>query len=390
MYKDTTLPLIVVVTMSEWDEMPRFRHQVTRQLQRFFNVLYVVKRLNTKQESYHVINDRLAVYRPSIPVPIHPRLYGNIPIAHTLANWLFDRKIQAKMSAIEIGRKILVNFEYDFYKIIKNNGFALKLYICNDEFPQMIAQFSRNQVKAWYHEKLFNHYEKRVIKLSDYCLTPHSPLVQKIRKTNKNVQLFLPGHEFDLSKIKRISLRKRKIPIKIGYMGFITYYLLTDWLEEIAKSKDMVLYMIGPIEKFDTTIFNNYSKIHFVEARRGNELLSFLQTMDVLIIPNDAENPAVKVLTVSNKFFQYVASGKPVVISAMPHYIDMPSGVIYKAKNAEDFVEKIRTAFYEDSEDKIKLRYKIALENSWDNRGDILFELITKLINKRAKRERAT
>jgi len=387
MYKDRTLPLMVVVTMSEWNEIPRFRHQVTRQLMRFFNVLYVVKRLNTKEESVQVINNRLVIYKPYIMFPIHPRLYANDPITHTLANWLFNRKIQLKMNSIGIEPKILINFEPDYYKILKIKSFAAKIYICNDEFPKMLTGFNRNKAKAWYQERLFTYYEKQVITLSDYCLTPHSPLVNRIKRTNKNVQLFLPGHEFIMN-VRKKSLRKRKSPIKIGYMGFITYYLLKDWLEEIAKSNDMVLYMIGPIEKFDATIFNKYSNINFIEAKRGNELLSFLCSMDVLIIPNNTENPVVKVLSVPNKFFQYVASGKPVVISDMPHFIDMPSGVVYKAKNAKDFVNKIRLAFYEDSKDKKNLRFKIASENSWNKRGDILFDLITNLINRKEKEEK--
>jgi hypothetical protein len=66
----------------------------------------------------------------------------------------------------------------------------------------------------------------------------------------------------------------------------------------------------------------------------------------------------------------------------MPHYIQMPRGVIYKAKTAQEFIEKIYHSYNEDSTELIQLRLKIAAENTWDKRGDELFKIIQDAVNK--------
>ena len=40
-FADPNLPLAVVVASTRWYEQPRMRHDVTRQLMRWFNVLFV-------------------------------------------------------------------------------------------------------------------------------------------------------------------------------------------------------------------------------------------------------------------------------------------------------------------------------------------------------------
>lgn len=385
-FLDNTLQTAVVVSCTPWCEVPRFRHQVTRQLIRFYNVLYIVLDLNNETDKHERLQDRLFVFTPAMGHAILKRLYWNEPITHNFINFITKRKILGLLDLIR-APKLLFNFEFDFFQLLKSQkAFQVCFYICNDEFPKMLAGFSRLKAKAWFQERLFNCYERKVIKSADYCLAPHTPLVNKIKRLNKHTELFLPGHEFNLPNVS-IPIRSRQTPIKIGYMGFITYYLLADWLLAIAKSDDMVLHMVGPVEKFDSAKFNRYRTVKLFAPMQGQELQSFLDEMDVLIIPYDPKQPPVKVQTAPNKFFQYVAAGKPIVISDMPHFLNMPKGIIYKARNAEEFVDKIRDAFFEDSEEYIKLRLRIAADNSWDKRGDYLYQLVTNLINNKGHQE---
>ena len=377
-FLDITLSTAVIVTVTRWDEAPRFRHQVTRQLVRFFNVVYVVIDLDNLEDRIEKINDRFIIYTPGIGKSSLKRIYWVEAVTHHLINRIIRNKIINFLKNIK-SKKMLINFQFDFYQLVNLKGFfVLKCYICNDEFPKMLSGFSRYKIKAWFQERLFNYYERQVIKHSDFCLAPHTPLVQKIQKINKNVQLFLPGHEFRLP-ARPSPLRQRTRPIRIGYMGFITYYLLTDWLLEIARSNDFELFMLGPIEKYDPSLLKEFSNVKFMPALKGKELEKNLTKMDVLIIPYDTQKPTVKVQTAPNKFYQYLAAGKPVVISNMPHFIEMPEGLLYKAKSAKEFVQKIRQAFSEDTLEKVNLRLKIASENSWDKRGEQLYEIINKL-----------
>jgi glycosyltransferase involved in cell wall biosynthesis len=96
----------------------------------------------------------------------------------------------------------------------------------------------------------------------------------------------------------------------------------------------------------------------------------------VLIIPYDTSLPQFYIQTVPNKLFQYIAAGRPVVTSNLPYLIELPRGIVYKAKDAPDFVNKIRLAYSEDSNKLIESRMKIAMKNTWDHRGNRLHEII--------------
>jgi len=55
----------------------------------------------------------------------------------------------------------------------------------------------------------------------------------------------------------------------------------------------------------------------------------------------------------------------------------MPQGVVYRARNATEFVEKIVLAHNENCEEYVQLRLAIAKENTWEKRGDELRQMIT-------------
>ena len=40
-FSDNSLPHVVCLTSTKWKDFPRIRHQITRQLKRFCNVIYI-------------------------------------------------------------------------------------------------------------------------------------------------------------------------------------------------------------------------------------------------------------------------------------------------------------------------------------------------------------
>lgn len=379
LFADPTLPLAVVVTRTSWDEPPRIRHQVARQLLRFFNVLYVQKDYANKEDKIIKISDRHIIFIPGINKLFSMRLYANFPAYHHIVNEQFARKIDFFLSLFETNKKILVNFEYDFYQIMKRTYYDQKIHICYDEFPKMRRTQARmNILKERFQAWLYQRYENAVAKHAHRCLASHELLKRKLEIINSNTELFLHGHEFNgFHSTKLVSKTK---PIKVGFMGYIMYNLLVEWLFKIVKNEDMYLYLIGPIEKFDITNFSAYKNFAHIPPLTGKKLFETLSDMDILIMPYDTKIPQCRIQTASNKFFQYLSAGKPVVISDMKYYIKMPEGVIYRAKNPDEFIAKIRQAFNEDCDDYVNLRKRIAKENTWDKRGDQLFRMICEAI----------
>ncbi len=376
-FSDSTLPLAVVVGATRWDEPPRMRHQVTRQLLRWFNVLFVEFFPCTQtDDEVRTADDRLLVYAPQVgPVP-PVRWYANNPLAHARANRRYAGRIEDLAATLPGEPKVLVNFAYDFPEIMGSRLFQHRSYICNDEFPRMWRSARRPPLaKFLFQSRLWQHYENAVARHADLCLASHAPLRDKLRRVNPNTTLFLHGHEFAAS-VGPTPPRPTDPRVRVAYMGFVTYNLLLDWLRFALDQPDMDLFLIGPIGKFEIREFSSRANFHHVRPLAGAALREVMAGMDVLVMPYNPAIPEVQVQTVSNKFFQYVAAGRPVVISDMPHYIEMPPGVIYRAKTAEDFVAQVRRAHAEDCDAYRELRAQIARENTWDRRGEQLLATI--------------
>jgi hypothetical protein len=84
----------------------------------------------------------------------------------------------------------------------------------------------------------------------------------------------------------------------------------------------------------------------------------------------DATNPV--------KFYEYLASGKPVVSTTMNDLLPY-NRLCYLAENHEDFLKKIEIALNEKDPQLAKDRVDFAKENTWKNRMDVLYPYIESL-----------
>jgi hypothetical protein len=385
LFAHANLPLAVVVARTKWDEAPRMRHQLTRQLMRKFNVIFIElfheRELAPTQDKFQKISDRLLVFSPGVPFFVAKRLYTNDPATHFVVNLYLRRKINRVAGTFISKCNLLVNFAYDFPEIMAERIFDYKIYVCFDEFPKMWRRAKHpNKLKFAYQSRLGQHYEDQVAKRADINLATHELLVDKLKKVNPNILLIMHGHEFQSIPNNKSTFDPDYSKIRVGFMGYITYNLLVDWLVALLEEQDIELSLIGPLHKFDPSHLLKYKNFQHIPTITGVPLIETLETNDVLIMPYNPAIPEVYVQTVSNKFFQYIAVGRPVVISDMPYYIEMPKGVLYRAKTADEFVAKVRDAYKEDCETYVQVRKAIAAQNTWDQRGDQLFEILEKAI----------
>jgi glycosyltransferase involved in cell wall biosynthesis len=75
------------------------------------------------------------------------------------------------------------------------------------------------------------------------------------------------------------------------------------------------------------------------------------------------------------KLYEYLASGKPIISTDLPevrkfaHLIGIADGV-------NEFERSIEIALKEDSPDRARARQAVAAENSWDNRFQMMMNII--------------
>lgn len=374
-FVDKNRQLAVVTTITCWNELPRFRHQVTGQLTRFYNVLYVERSSGNSCKdyflgSYERINEYLVLYRPPRLPHILPRLYAYIPFFHTVIDWFALNSIEMAIRKSGYRNAVLINFQFNFSEIMASKMLYPKVYLCNDEFP--------NQATSQWKRNVLSKYEETVIRRADCCFVHSKPLFEKFLTKHRNVHILLPGHEFNLDRVlEPNSLQwSQKRQISVCYMGYIDKKILLEWLLEVVSRDNLFLYLIGPVkDSIDLSPLFGFSNFEMISPLVGEALQSALQRMDVCIMPYDIKLENVKACT-PNKLFQYIACGKPVVISNMNHLIELPDKFIYVANSAKEFVDCIVKAHSEDCDELTAQRIELARQNSWDARGDQLYSML--------------
>lgn len=368
-YKDPKRDLVVITSVTSWEEPPRIRHQVTNQLTRFFNVLYIELPFPSQntEELITQISENLIVLKCKRPSRLFLAVWNRLPLVHRLYNNSIVKKISNSVACIRVANRYLINFQHDFPEIMKLPFFKKVIYLCNDDFLTS---------KGWIN-KLQRRYEEQVIKNADVCLAVSTSLVKKIEGLASDAKLFLPGHNFKLDTLNRISTDDKTDTIRLCYMGFINKRLRFDWLECLLQDDRYSITLIGNNEApAELSKLAQYKNLVLYPSLQEKKLLDAMKSSDVFLIPYDFAAPEVIAISAPNKIFQYFACGKPVVISNMPNFLTFPDKFVYKAATAQEFKDLIYKAYQEDNSELHDQRILYANLNSWDVRGEELYDIL--------------
>jgi hypothetical protein len=217
--------------------------------------------------------------------------------------------------------------------------------------------------------------EEVLIKKSDIVLTTADNLYDYAKKLNNNVHMIRNGSDYekfaDLKENGKINLKDKPI---VGYYGAISQWLDVDLLEyAIKNNKDKYFVFIGSLGTTNIRKLYKYSNVYFLGEVSHDELPGYLAYFDVCTIPfilNDlikSTNPV--------KFYEYIASGKPVVSVDLPE-LKQYENICYLSKNKEEFSKNIFKALHDEAKEIIEKRKIVAEENSWDNRVEELIKII--------------
>lgn len=374
-------PLAVVTSRTPWSEPPRMRHFITWQLARFYDVLYVEipKAQISRESEQSEVDARIRLHVLQNTAPCSPRVYANNPFVHHRWNKTVVANLEALLATETDRQLLLINFTFDVPEIMSIPRFAFKAYICNDEFPARTRGREQHRgFRRLYQQPLLQAYENAVARRADLCLSPHTPLVEKLNRVNPDSRLCIHGHSFTPS-IPGPAKRDPGAPIKVGFTGYLNDRLLFDWLLEVPKQPDMELHMNGPKETRKPEILREHEesgKLKYHGIIPDSRFYEYLCGIDVFVMVYDARLPEVAIMTTNSKIYQYVAALKPIVMSPMPNYLRLPQGVLYEARSRDEFIKTIRQAFAEDCDEFRALRLQVANENTWDRRGDMLHQII--------------
>lgn len=161
----------------------------------------------------------------------------------------------------------------------------------------------------------------------------------------------------------------------LGYFGGMDYVMDVPLMEEVAKRRPQWHWlMIGG--KSNLVRFNS-PNIHYIPPRPYAELPRYIRNVDVFVLPWSQTN-AFTSYGSAIKVREYLATGKPVVISPLYEYLKTPGIRIYRS--TDEFIAAVESALHNDTPADRELRQSVVRNCTWDVRAGEVGQLIAKCL----------
>jgi len=351
--------MFIINTLTNFNEPPRARHQVAYALAKKYPVVFVAANkvgfpfLKRKQ-----LEKNLVIITPVFFFDYRIRV--RIPFL----NWIYQKWLFPKIKEL-YQDNIIINF--DFTAEYLHEYFEKMIYYCNDDHVGMSFKINPKWI-AKYHSKC----ENKVILSSKLCIGTSVFLTNKLKALNDNT------HEIKLGApdIKNININAKKHQssfINAGFVGYLNTASI-DIITKLSEYKDIFITIVGPYDKKVANKLKQFENIKLTGPLTGKYLFDEVNQFDVGIIPYNINSDIDRT---PNKFWLYLAFGKPAVISNIPSIRDwlLPDKYLYKAYDNNEFYSLVKKAYYEDNRSLVEQRIKYASENTWDMRIKFFIKL---------------
>lgn len=267
------------------------------------------------------------------------------------------------------------------------------LFDIKDWFPDSAALYYKNRLLRWLIHRTVYEITKYNLKNSDYITTVSPALVEKIRECGFGSISIPNGVNTDYFKPMDTMIGRNLCGIAeknfvIGFLGTIERRFELDTvirtLPQILKFRpDAKLLIVGG------SLFTDYldelkalaasmglsDKVIFTGLVEYKELPKYISAMDVCTIPLSTSEWYG--ISMSNKFFEYSACGKPVLIKPAPGIMALGWDNTFVYGDDAGFVEKIRY-IAENPRD-----YSPDVEQySWRRRAEDIEKILKELVAK--------
>lgn len=352
----------LILTLTSWDEAPRARHQVTKELLKLGHEVYFVEknRAGFPRISLEKIENLTLVKTWFFP---GYRIRFRIPVINGLYQfWLF-RKLKTRLGDIFV-------ITFDFSALQLKHFFSDSVYYCNDEVV------GNTTVKSSLIDMYWRKCETVVARNARLCIATAPFLARKLSEFNNRVYEIPLGGP-DPAGIEAPGKRSQTDKVVLGLVGFIREITISPKvINELLKDPDLVIRIAGTVEDTFMDKIERASGIELLGVLKDQALYEAIGLFDVGIIPYNQEslNPGAT----SNKLYLYLACGVPVVMSAMPNLKGkvFPDGTVYVSEDNSDFSELVKKALRQETAHFREERLRLASENTWEMRIDEFMKIL--------------
>lgn len=320
-------------------------------------------RLRNVRDDFHVVSLSNHFLPPE-------RVYDAVAPWRRWGRHIWSRQVEQAVRALASGRVTLLDFAHDIPGLMTSKVFAASVYFCNDDWVGL----ARAGIKREAAEQ-----EIATARAAGCCFAVSYPLRERLLAVNPRTELLIPGH-FPAAPAPR--WRKPEPPYRLCYVGYINSRLERDWLAALLQEPDWEVHLVGALDPSFGGVreLEQSGRLVLHGELRGDALRRALAASDVLTVPY-RHTPANVAITAPNKLMQYLAAGKPVISSALPHLLELPAHCLAKAHSAAEFVTTARKAVETDRESFFEERLRIAAAHTWEEKGRHLKDCIDALVS---------
>jgi phosphatidyl-myo-inositol dimannoside synthase len=269
---------------------------------------------------------------------------------------------------------------YIFHKIMRDEGFdvvvaahvlagsavirAAKhnhvpiIFDLKDWFPDSAAAYIKNHFMEEFVRKTVWEITKRNLSRSDLITTVSPSLVEKLKKFGFSADLITNGVDTDLFRPMEGEKTREELGINadafiIGFSGSIERWYAID--ELIRALPDLIRYCeTTQLLIVGGSLFTTYrselehlakdlgvsDRVIFTGLKPYHELPKYIACMNVCTIP--LSPPQWGEIALPNKFFEYSACGKPIVMRPIPDVARIGGPNLFAYRTQDEYISQIK------------------------------------------------
>jgi hypothetical protein len=214
--------------------------------------------------------------------------------------------------------------------------------------------------------------ERELLALADVVFTGGRKMFEAKSRFNANCHFYGCGVDVEhFGKARDESTRvpddlaHLKRPV-LGYFGVVDERMDYELVAKLADANPQwSVAIIGPAIKVDPAQFPQRPNLHWLGGRDYKDLPSCCKGFDVCLMPF-AMNEHTEYIN-PTKSLEYMATGRPIVSSAVPDVISNFGSVVKIGHSHEEFIAHCRRAAAAPDQDAIQRGLNVAAGNSWES-----------------------
>ena len=179
---------------------------------------------------------------------------------------------------------------------------------------------------------------------------------------------------------------------RLGFFGVIDERFDRELLDQVAaKRPDWNFVMIGPVVKIDPETLPKHKNIHYLGAKKYEELPAYLAGWDIALLLF-ARNESTQFIS-PTKTPEYLAAGKPVVSTSIRDVV-RPYGelkLVEIADTPDEFINAAEKILTQSNQKEWLTRVDAYVGNlSWDKTWKQMWDLIDAVVERKKRLKSAT